>query len=284
MSVKRAKQENPKGEMPFLDHLEELRWRIFKALGALGIGILIGLVAVFQLPVMDVLLNPLNTVIGSLESEGATWLGTAASGRLMFTALAEPFFFILKIGLLSGVILSSPFVIYQVWAFLSPALEDHERRAIIPSLYLGLVLFSLGVALAYFVALPVTIRFLLLFGADYFMPMLTAGSYLAFVVRLMLAFGVAFELPVVVMILSAMGLVTPSFLRAKRRHAIVIITVAAAVLSPGDVITVTLLLMVPLVLLYEFSILLSSMIHRKKDEQRIHETSEPPEMAVERGE
>lgn len=284
MSESKARGDKTRGEMPFLDHLEELRWRIFKALGALGIGVLVGLVAVFQLPVMEVLLVPLNTVVEALQSDGATWLGTATSGRLVFTSLTEPFFFILKIGLLSGAILSSPFVIYQVWAFLSPALEEHERRAIVPSLYLGLVLFSMGVSLAYFVALPVTIRFLLLFGADYFMPMLTAGFYLAFVVRLLLAFGVAFELPVVVMILSAMGLVTPRFLREKRRHAVVLITAAAAFLSPGDVISVTLLLMVPLVLLYEFSILLSAMIYRRKDKERIHETSEPPDLAVERGE
>ena len=283
MSETEKTRDPSRGEMPFLDHLEELRWRIFKALGALGIGIVIGLVAVTQLPVIEVLLAPLYTVIDGLQEQGATWLGITGQGRLVYTNVTEPFFFILKMGLLFGLLLASPVIVYQVWAFLSPALEPHERRAIIPSLYLGLVLFSAGVALAYFVALPVTIRFLLLFGADYFSPMLTAGYYLSFVVRLLLAFGIAFELPVVVMILSAMGLVTPAFLRAKRRHAVVIITAAAAFLSPGDVITVTLLLMVPLVLLYEFSILLSAMIYRKRNVEQIHDTSEPPHDAVERG-
>ncbi len=136
--------------------------------------------------------------------------------------------------------------------------------------------------MAYFIALPVTIRFLLIFGSEYFQPMLTAGYYLSFVTRLLLAFGVVFELPVVVMILSALGLVTPAFLRAKRRHAIVTITILASFLSPGDVIAVTVLLMAPLVVLYEVSILLSAVIYRRR-ENRMADVSGPPEGAVEAG-
>jgi sec-independent protein translocase protein TatC len=141
------------------------------------------------------------------------------------------------------------------------------------------VLFAAGVAMSYYLALPVTLRFLLFFAEGYFDQMLQAGPYLGFVTKLLMAFGVLFELPVVIMILSALGLVTPAFLRAKRRHAIVIITVLASFLSPGDVVTVTAMMMLPLVLLYEFSILLSVVITRKRRARDIG--GDPPEGSVE---
>ncbi|MGD2069629.1 MAG: twin-arginine translocase subunit TatC [Gemmatimonadota bacterium] len=272
---------NPRGEMPFLDHLEELRWRIFKGLIAVGVGAVVGFVLVMQFGVLDLLLRPLREVVSDLAQADIALLGgTAVTRQLTFLSLTEPFFFMLKLGLLVGLVLASPIVVWQIWAFLSPALEKHERRVVIPSLYLGLVLFAAGVAMAYFVALPVTIRFLLTFGAEYFTPMLTAGYYLSFVNRLLFAFGLIFELPVVVMILAALGLATPAFLREKRRHAIVIITVVAAILSPGDIVLLTLLMMVPLILLYELSILLATLVYRKR-EKRIMPSTGPAEGAVE---
>lgn len=272
-----------RGEMPFLDHLEELRERIFKAGGAVLIAAVIGFVLVMKLKVMDILLAPWRELVDEISAGGADWLGAAETGRLMFLSPTEPFFFMLKLGLITGLILASPIVIYQIWAFLAPALEAHERKVIVPSLYLGLVLFAGGVAMGYFVALPVTLRFLIMFGQEYFSPMITGAYYLSFVVRLLLAFGIVFELPVVIMILSAMGLVTPRFLREKRRHAIVLITILASFISPGDVIAVTLLLMIPLILLYEFSILLSVVIYRRKEEPSIQGSAEAPEGTVEMG-
>ena len=257
---------NPRGEMPFLDHLEELRWRILWSLVAIVIGSVVGFVLVLRFGVLDLLINPFYEVMGEEE-------------RLVFLAPTEPFFLILRVGILGGVVLVSPIIIYQIWAFLSPALERHEKRAIIPALYLGVVLFSAGVWMSYAIALPVTLQFLLFFGEGYFDQMLQAGPYLGFVTKLLLAFGVLFELPVVIMILSALGLVTPAFLRAKRRHAIVIITVLASFLSPGDVVTVTALMMLPLVLLYEFSIFLSVIITRKRRARDIG--GDPPDGAVE---
>ena len=154
-------------------------------------------------------------------------------------------------------------------------------RAFPLDVYFGLVLFASGVSMAYYIALPVTLRFLVLFGNEWFEPMLTAGPYFAFVTKLLLAFGVVFELPVVVMILSAMGLVTPTFLRRKRRHALVGITVLASILSPGDVITVTVMMMVPLTLLYEVSILLSAVIYRRRQKREAEFDESPPQGAVE---
>ncbi len=177
--------------------------------------------------------------------------------------------------MLVGLVLASPIVVYHVWAFLAPALEDVERRAIIPTFVLGLALFAAGVAMAYFVALPMTIRFLLLFGSEWFTPALTAGFYMSMVVRLLLAFGLAFELPIVLLVLTALGLVSSSFLRKKRRHAIVAMAVVGSFVSPGDYVVVTILMMMPLLLLYELGIVLSAGVERRRGEP-----SSPAEDAV----
>ncbi len=257
---------NYRGEMPFLDHLEELRWRILWSLLAIVVASVVGYILVLRFGVLDILISPFYEV---MEDET----------KLVFLSPTEPFFLLLRIGILGGLVLASPIIVYQIWSFLSPALERHEKRAIIPALYLGVVLFAAGVLMAYYMALPVTLRFLLFFGTDYFDPMLRAGDYFGFVTKLLMAFGVLFELPVVIMILSALGLVTPAFLRAKRRHAIVIITILASLLSPGDVVTVTAMMMIPMVFLYEFSILLSVVITRRRRARKIG--GDPPDGSVE---
>ncbi|HAW91170.1 MAG TPA: twin-arginine translocase subunit TatC [Gemmatimonadetes bacterium] len=257
---------NLRGEMPFLDHLEELRWRILWSFIAIFAGSIVGFILIVQFEVLNLLINPFYEVMGEEE-------------RLIFLSPTEPFFLLLKVGILSGIVLVSPVVIYQIWAFLSPALERHEKRVIIPALYFGVFLFAAGVYLSYTRALTAALQFLLFFGEDYFDMMLQAGPYLSFVTKILIAFGVLFELPVVIMILSALGLVTPKFLREKRRHAIVIITVLASLLTPGDVVTVTAMMMIPMVFLYEFSILLSWVITRRRKTRTIG--GDPPDGSVE---
>lgn len=246
-----------KGEMPFLDHLEELRFRLFWSIGSIVVasGLSFWLIKRFQ--VLDLLIGPMKRIMGE------DW-------TLIYLGPADAFFMLLKLAITTGIILAFPVIVYHVWGFLAPALEKHEKRAIIPALYMGLVLFLAGVAMAYFIALPVSLQFLLGFLTDFMTPQLEATRYYSFVIKMLIGFGVVFELPVVIMVLSALGLVTPAFLRSKRRHAIVIITVVASFLSPGDVITVTVLMMVPLVFLYEFSIFLSSLIYRRRQS---HENS-----------
>jgi sec-independent protein translocase protein TatC len=211
-------------------------------------------------------------------------------GRLAYFSPVTPFFFILKLSLLIGLILAFPIVLYQLWAFLSPALEKRERRVIVPALYGGLVLFAGGVLMAYEVALPVSMRFFTCIQSEFLQAVLGADEYLAFAVRLLVAFGIIFELPVVILILSALGLVTPRFLREKRRHAIVISTIVASLLSPGDVIVVTALMMIPLFLLYELGIWLSVLVTRDRTDEQADDDNpfsllparEPPEGAVDR--
>ncbi|NNF29401.1 MAG: twin-arginine translocase subunit TatC [Gemmatimonadetes bacterium] len=255
---------NPRGEMPFLDHLEELRWRILWSILAVGVFSIVGFLLVHYFEVVGLLLEP-----------GKDYLGP--DWQPIFLSPTDPFFLLLKLALAVGLILSSPVIIYQAWAFLSPALEPHEKRAIVPALYMGLVLFAAGVAMAYYIALPISIRFLMGLLTDFMTPSIEATRYLGFVIKLLLGFGLVFELPVVILILSALGLVTPAFLRARRRHAIVIITVVASFLSPGDVVAVTVLMMIPLIFLYEFSILLSVLMWKRREarENTIHEQEAP---------
>ena len=187
-----------------------------------------------------------------------------AGERLVFVNLTEPFFFILKLGMFFGLVLASPVVLYQLWAFLAPALDARERRALVPTFALGTVLFAAGTAMAYFFALPATVRFLLLFGSEWFTPALTAGYYMSMVLGLILAFGLAFEVPVVMLVLTAMGLVTSRYMREKRRHAVVLLAIVASVVTPGDHFQVTILLLGPLMLLYELGVFLATRVEKRR--------------------
>jgi len=245
------KRKNPSGdEMPFLDHLEELRWRLLWSLLAVVVGAGVGFLLVMKLNVLGILIDPIEPFLHG--------------SRLKYLSPTDPFFITVKLAIVVGLLLASPVLIYQVWAFFGPALLPHEKRVIVPALYMGLVLFGLGVWSAYTVVLPMTLKFTMGFQTEALEQAITIGPYLDVVTRVLLAFGTVFELPVVILILSALGLVTPEFLASKRKHAILIITVVASLLTPGDVITLTLMMMVPLVFLYEFSIVLSRMVTRRR--------------------
>lgn len=262
-----AQGDNPKAEMPFLDHLEELRWRILWSLLALVVGIAAGLIMVLYFNVVEILRRPAIDLFGD-------------NFQLIVLAPEGSFFILLQLALMVGLVLASPVVIYQIWCFFSPALEDREKRAIIPALLMGLVLFIAGVALAYFIVLPLALRFFVGLLPDLLVPSYTATGYIGFVVKMLMAFGIVFELPVVVLILSVLGVITPKFLRTKRRHAFVAILVLASLISPGDMINVTLMMTVPLIALYEFSILLSVMIWRYRESRDQVADPTPPEESV----
>jgi sec-independent protein translocase protein TatC len=240
--------------MPFLDHLEELRYRLVWSLGAIGVATVVGFLLVTHFDVLALLVRPIQPLL----------VGT----KLKYLGPMDPFILTLKLALTVGVLLALPVVVHHVWSFVAPALLPREKRAIIPALYLGLVLFSAGVALAYFLALPVTLGFMMSFQTASLEQGIVAGAYLAFVVKLLLAFGFVFELPVVVLILASLGLVTSRALAAKRRHAVVGVAILAALVTPGDVVVLTVFLMVPLMLLYELSIGLARFVERRRDAGR----------------
>jgi sec-independent protein translocase protein TatC len=271
-----TRHRNARGEMPFLDHLEELRWRIFWSVLAIAIGAVVAFGIVYYFNVLEILITPVRHARND------------PNFRLIYLSPADPFMIKLKLAVVMGVILAFPVVVYQVWSFLSPALESHEKRAIVPALYLGLILFLGGVAMGYFLALPGMLEFFAKFEGQAMQSQLEISATLGMITKMLLAFGVIFELPVVIMVLTALGLVTPEFLRSKRRHNAVAMTALASFITPGDVVTLTLMMMVPLILLYELSIFLSAGIVRRR---RAHEAANreveptigPPENTVEAG-
>ncbi len=246
--------------MPFLDHLEELRWRIIWSLLAIVVGSIIGWFLVTRLDVLGLLIDPMRPLLDD--------------GKLAYLSPADPFLVTLKLTLTTGVLLASPIVIYQFWIFLSPALMPEEKRAIVPALYFGLLLFIGGMALAYFVALPVMFQFFAQFQQASLEQNITIGPYLAVVTRTLLGFGLVFELPVVMLILAAVGVLDTATMRKGRRWAIVIITVVASFITPGDVVILTVFLMVPLLLLYELGIMLSRVVERRRERRLESEAEE----------
>ena len=228
-----------RGEMPFLDHLEELRWRLLYALGAIVIGTVAGWFIVQHVDILEVLKRPIAPFL--------------PDGRLVFTSPAEPFLLTLKIAFAVGLVLASPVVVYQLWAFLAPALYQRERRIIVPALIVGVMLFGLGAFAAYSYALPAALRVLFDFQRADLAPVITIDRYFGFAIPFIMAFGAITELPLVITILAALGVVTPQQLSRHRRWAVMIGAIAAALLSPPDALSMIMML-VPILLLYEVSI------------------------------
>jgi sec-independent protein translocase protein TatC len=240
----------PTKEMPFLDHLEELRWRLIWTLIAVAIAFGIAFFLVYR-----------GDVIGILEQPILPYLG---GRKLVYTSPGDPFRIVMTTSFALGVVLALPVIIYQVWAFLSPALYRHEKMIVIPVLFGATLLFFGGASVAYFYALPFTLKFLTGFGGESLEAMITVKAYFDFAISMCLTFGAVFELPIVLTALTALGLVTPMFLRQYRRHAFVLCAVGAALITPGDLVTSTLMLIVPLYGLYEFSIVLSDVVYKRR--------------------
>ena len=239
-------------EMPFLDHLEELRWRIIWSLVALIVGVGVAFFILQRFDIFKFLEGPILPYLGG--------------NKLKYTHPADPFSVLITASFSIGIVMALPVIIYQVWAFLSPALYRHEKRVVLPVIFGAIVLFVCGVALSFYVVLPLAIGWLMGIAqqTDALEPMITYREYFSFAVNMSLAFGLCFELPIVILLLATLGLVTPEFLRRYRRHALVLCVVTGALLSPGDLIWTTMLLAAPLYLLYELSVILTSIVYRRR--------------------
>jgi sec-independent protein translocase protein TatC len=239
-------------EMPFLDHLEELRWRIIWSLLAVIIGVAAAFVVLQRFDIFEFLERPILPYLGG--------------NKLKYTHPADPFSVLISASFTIGIVIALPVILYQVWAFLAPALYKHEKRVVLPVIFGAIVLFVSGVALSFYVVLPLAIGWLMQIAAntDALEPMITYRDYFSFAVNMSLAFGLCFELPIVILLLASLGLVTPEFLRRYRRHALVLCVVAGALLSPGDLIWTTMLLAAPLYLLYELSVILTAVVYRRR--------------------
>jgi sec-independent protein translocase protein TatC len=244
------KRTTDQTEMPFLDHLEELRWRLLYSLAAFIICVVVSFTLLTKFDVIGVLARPVQPYLGG--------------GKLVFTHPSDAFSIVLDAALGMGAVLASPVIGYQLWSFLAPALHKHERRLVLPVLLGGVLLFMAGVALAFNVVLPLTLKFLMGFQTSSLTAMITADKYFGMAISMCLLFGTAFELPIAIVGATALGIVTPAFLNAYRRHAVVLVLVTSAFITPGADPTSLLALALPLYFLYELSALLSLFIYRAK--------------------
>lgn len=235
-------------KQPLLNHMVELRNRLLWAVGFLFVGTLISYQ--FVQPIYGFLVQPL-----------ADAMGEGSSQRLIYTDLTEAFFTYLKVAMFAGGFLTFPFLMMQVWLFVTPGLYPQERKSILPFLIASPLLFILGGVLVYYGVLPMAWKFFLSFQSsadETVLPVILeakVGEYLNLVMILIFAFGICFQMPVIMAFLAKAGLITAKTLVSKRRYAIVGIFVVAAILTPPDVIS-QFALAIPLLALYEISILL----------------------------
>ncbi len=225
-----------KTRRPFLEHLEELRRRI---LISAGFAVAVSAAAfLFHGILLELVKYP-------MERE------------LVFISPAEAFFTSLKVSLLAGIVISSPFIIFQAWKFVGVALKKKERKFILTYFPVASILFMLGVFFGFFGVLPSALRFLLGFGGAAISPMITVGSYVSFVFLMIIVFGIVFQLPLIMRMATTMGLVEKKKLKESRRTAVVVIFISAAVLTPPDVFT-QIALALPVIVLYEIGIIFSA--------------------------
>jgi sec-independent protein translocase protein TatC len=241
------------------EHLDELRKRLFVCILAVVVGVLAA--ALFNSFMFDVLLFPLRQVHGLPES----------ATRITTFSPAEPFMVSLKVWVVGGLIVAAPILIWELWAFLAPAFTANEKKYFYPVVFASTVLFFCGCALAYFLVLPKGLAWLLTFSAGFFNVQLRAEDYFTFMALFILAFGVVFELPVVLVLLAKVGVIDDKFLKKNRRWAIVILAVAAAVITPSQDAFSMLAMFIPLYILYEVSVVLARFVQPKPESAAAHD-------------
>ena len=240
--------ENEDEKIPFTGHLEELRKRLVACFIAIGIGFVISYC--FKEKLFDILSHPLISVMGTDD-------------KMIFTGLAEAFFTYLKVALLSGFMLAAPVVLYQFWMFVAPGLYQNERRLLIPIVFLSSVFFVGGALFGYFIVFPFGFKFFLGFASETIQALPSMKEYLSFSAKLLLAFGLVFELPLVITFLAKLGIVSVDFLKKNRKYALILFFAGSAILTPPDVVT-QIMMALPLMLLYEISIIGAKVFGKKK--------------------
>ena len=234
-------------KMPFMLHLEELKTRLTRVLIAVGICFIICYFVKEQL--FKVLTLPLVAVLPENSS-------------MIFTSLPEAFFTYLKVSFFASIFLASPYILYQIWKFMSPGLYKSEKKYVVPFVTFSTIFFLGGSLFAYYVVFPFGFKFFIGFGNDVIRPMLSLREYLSFTMKLLIAFGVIFELPIFMFFLAKIGMVDSRTLVKKRKYAILLVFVVAALFTPPDIVTQGLMAL-PLMLLYEISIWVVKMGEKK---------------------
>ena len=256
MRGKKKRKTFEQGRMSVLDHLDELRRRIIVGLLALVVGVVAAFIGKDW--VFSVIERPLKAIRGP-------------GAQLVTFSPTEPFMTILRVSVYAGLIIALPVILYEVWAFIMPALYEREKRSVLPYVLFTLLLFLAGAVFGYFVVLPVGLRFLIGYGGDIFNQQLRASEYLSFVAVFLLGFGVVFEMPVFILMLSASGVVGTGRLRKWRKYAVLVIAIIAMVITPSQDPVSMLLMMGPLLVLYELGIVLGRLAERRREKRRNQE-------------
>jgi len=237
-------------KLPFTSHLEELRKRIIICIIAVVLGFLGSYF--FAEQIFSFLVKPLQEEL-------------PPDSLLIFTALPEAFFAYLKLSLFAGIFLASPVILWEVWCFVAPGLYDHEKRYVYPFVSFSTLFFVAGVLFCYLVVFPISFKFLIGYGSEAIKPLPSIKEYLSFSCKMLLAFGIIFELPLFVLFLAKIGIVDDKMLRSKRKFAILGVFIVAAILTPPDVFS-QVLMAFPLIVLYEISILVAKFFGKKGGE------------------
>jgi sec-independent protein translocase protein TatC len=239
------KDESP----PLVNLLQRLRKRLVSCAIATGAGFII--CYIFSEALFRALARPLKVEL-------------APDSSFIYTGLPEMFFNYIKIAFVGGLLLAAPFILYQIWMLAAPALNERQKRLVLPFVISSSLLFIGGALFGYFVAFPFGFKFFLGFESEYLQALPSVKQYLSFSIKLLFLFGLVFEFPVLAFFLTKAGMVTPEFLKKNRAYGMLLVFVVAAVITPPDVIS-QVMLAIPLLLLYEVGILISRMaVGRKK--------------------
>jgi sec-independent protein translocase protein TatC len=236
----------PSDKLPFTVHLEELRLRIIYCLIAVGV-VFIGVYAV-----SDAVLEQVRKPLGM---------------ELVYLAPAEGFFVYMKLSFYVAVMICMPVILYHAWEFVAPGLLEGERRFTGLFVTFGVFFFAMGAAFCYYVVLPIGLKFLMSYGGEGLKPMISVGNYISFVFMFVIAFGLIFEMPLVIVFLTKMGMVTPDWFAKQRSYFIVGDFIVAAALTPTPDVVSQLMMAVPMMILFEVGLLASRLIAPKKEEQ-----------------
>ena len=248
--------DEPAGAMTFFEHLTELRKRIINSLYAIGIGAFVGVYV--SKYVINFIIKPIIKALTQAH----------LNAELVYTHPAGYLNTYITLGVYIGIVLASPFVLYQIWLFVAPALFKHERKAITGFLFSTVFLFLSGIAFGYFITLPYILRFLVSFQGPIssIRPMITVNEYFDLVLLVLLGLGLVFELPILIFFLSLFGIVTPKFLWKNSKYAILIISVIAAIVTPTPDAMTMLIFMAPMVVLYYVGMAVSWFVVRRKQQ------------------
>lgn len=236
-------------KMPVTHHLEELRFRLIRMVAAIVIGTVV--CYFYRHQILEFLQVPIKKVL--------------KDDPLRFFTLMEPFIVHIKVSVYAGIFFSVPVILYQTWMFVAPGLLEKERKYLFPFILMGTLFFLAGASLCYFIILPYGTRFFVNFDPS-LKSTLNISSYVSFCIRLILVFGLVFQLPLILVLLSKIGLISSKVLSKNRKYAYVLFFVVGAILTPPDPLT-QILMAGPLVLMFELSVILTRIFGRKEPEQ-----------------